>query len=306
MYNTLGPVLCFVFFIIIVKGAIIKKVSVDIGKNITIQCPLHKSKDIMWEREGRTADQNIMMNLLNNGSLFLQEVDKNDSAVYSCGRENDVTDIRARVNLTVRTPPSPLIVSIKPSTIIALILWEVNGTGGYPIINFTAQYRLAYNNSSWIPISPNHITPNSRQVEVFNLTPNTTYEFRIWATNQLGKSPVVNVFGTTKKQYPEQEGADKFDTRWWAVAVGIVMGTLVLLGIGTCTLLYQECRVTTVEEEQEIIELVPNIILNPGFEGTSRNEPDENSNNEIPMRLNNNTTHNHADRRNNAKACNTF
>lgn len=37
-------------------------------------------------------------------------------------------------------------------------------------------------------------------------------------------------------------GADKFDTRVWAVAVGIVMGTLVLLGLGTCFLLYQECR----------------------------------------------------------------
>lgn len=49
---------------------------------------------------------------------------------------------------------------VKPSTILALILWEVGGNGGYPIINFTAQYRLAYNNESWIPISPNHITPN--------------------------------------------------------------------------------------------------------------------------------------------------
>lgn len=47
-----------------------------------------------------------------------------------------------------------------------------------------------------------------------------------------------------------------------------------------------------VEDEPEIIELVPNIILNPGFEGPSRFDditPDENSNNEVPMRLNNNT-----------------
>lgn len=121
----------------------------------------------------------------------------------------------------------------------------------------------------------------------------------MWATNQLGKSPIVNVFGTTKDHYGEDElarhlleGADKFDTRWWAAAVGVVMGTLVLLGIGTCVLLYQECQMPTVEEEQEIIELVPNIILNPGFEGPNYNNeqpPDENSNHETPMRLNNNT-----------------
>lgn len=48
----------------------------------------------------------------------------------------------------------------------------------------------------------------------------------------------------------------------------------------------------TVSEEQEIIELVPNIILNPGFEDSSRTEhipADENSNNETTLRLNNNT-----------------
>lgn len=39
------------------------------------------------------------------------------------------------------------------------------------------------------------------------------------------------------------DGVEDFDTRVWAVAVGIVMGTLILLGLGTCVLLYRECRV---------------------------------------------------------------
>lgn len=53
-------------------------------------------------------------------------------------------------------------------------------------------------------------------------------------------------------------------------------------------------------EEQEIIELVPNIILNPGFDGnnhlhaattrTTEHFPaDENSNSETTLHLNNNT-----------------
>jgi hypothetical protein len=56
--------------------------------------------------------------------------------------------------------------------------------------------------------------------------------------------------------------------------------------------LYYSIHKFTVPEEQEIIELVPNIILNPGFEGNVQNEQlpaDENSNNETPLRLNNNT-----------------
>lgn len=44
-------------------------------------------------------------------------------------------------------------------------------------------------------------------------------------------------------------------------------------------------------EEQEVIELVPNIILNPGFcdERTERIPQDENFNNQTTTRLNNNT-----------------
>ncbi|CAG9768106.1 unnamed protein product [Ceutorhynchus assimilis] len=300
MYYMLGPVLCFVLLVNVAKVASFKRVSVDIGKNVTIKCPLNYTRDVMWEREGKKQGTNMNMHVLQSGSLFLMEADRSDSGIYSCSRENDVKDLKGKVNVTVRTPPPPLIVSIKPSTILVLVCWEVNGTGGYPIIYFTAQYRLAFTNDSWIPISPNHIMPNSRQLEVYSLRPNTTYEFRMWATNQLGKSSISNVLATTRGQYPEIElarhllkGADKFDTRWWAAAVGVVMGTLILLGIGTCVLLYQECRKPYFDEDEpEIIELVPNIILNPGFEGPShRNDisPDENSNNETPIRLNNNT-----------------
>jgi hypothetical protein len=46
-------------------------------------------------------------------------------------------------------------------------------------------------------------------------------------------------------------------------------------------------------EEQEVIELVPNIILNPGYYDdearTERIEPDENSNDRTTTRMNNNT-----------------
>ncbi|XP_019864987.1 contactin-3 [Aethina tumida] len=297
MYKFGISILCILLFVE-AKCSKLKEVFVDIGQNLTVPCPILKTKDVMWVREQEKEEK---MTVLENGSLFISEVDRNDSGNYSCIKENVVnSDVRSTIHVSVRSPPPPLInVSVRPSTILALILWDVQGNGGYPIINFTAQYRLAYSGSNWLPISPNHITPNSRQIEVYKLTPNTTYEFRIWATNQLGRGEITEVIGTTLSVYQEQElarhlleGADKFDTRVWAVAVGIVMGTLVLLGFGTCFLLYQECKITPVTEEQEIIELVPNIILNPGFDGNQQNEQmpaDENSNNETPLRLNNNT-----------------
>lgn len=62
--------------------------------------------------------------------------------------------------------------------------------------------------------------------------------------------------------------AKNFDTRVWIAAVGIVMGTLVILSLGTCIVLYKECREPAAndkDEELDSLELVPNIILNPGF-----------------------------------------
>ncbi|CAH0548017.1 unnamed protein product [Brassicogethes aeneus] len=304
MYKNGISIVCLVVFFLEANGAKLREVSVDLGQNLTVPCPIHKTQDVMWVREEEKEEGSQRMTVLENGALFIFAVDRNDSGNYTCSRENIVnSDVRATVKITVKSPPPPLLnVSVRPSTILALILWDVGGNGGYPIINFTAQYRLAYAGGNWLPISPNHITPNSRQIEVYKLIPNTTYEFRIWATNQLGRGEVTDVMGTTLDIYQEQElarhlleGADKFDTRVWAVAVGIVMGTLVLLAFGTCFLLYQECRMATVIEEQEIIELVPNIILNPGFDGNAQQQneanmpADENSNNETPMRLNNNT-----------------
>ncbi|XP_045463174.1 protein turtle homolog A isoform X2 [Harmonia axyridis] len=292
MYIEREPILYLLLFLISIKCAEIKQYYVDRGKNLTLRCPYYQS-DVMWVREGREDRQSNRSTVLTNGSLFLKTVDKDDSGLYSCSRENVVTDEKTLINVTVRTPPPALAnVKVVPSTILAVIVWEVNGTGGYPIMNFTAQFRLADTDNKWIPIPPNHITPSSRQIDVYGLQPNTSYEFKVWATNQLGRGEVTQIVSTTKGYYSEEAGADEFDTRAWAVAVGIVMGTLILLGLGTCFLLYQECRMpSVVAEEQEIIELVPNIILNPVFDGNP-NEPiqaDENCNSENPIRLNNNT-----------------
>jgi len=54
---------------------------------------------------------------------------------------------------------------VKPSTILANILWEVGDTGGYPIIDFTAEVRLktppGEKPEEWKSIVPNHIPPNA-------------------------------------------------------------------------------------------------------------------------------------------------
>ncbi|XP_044735760.1 protein sidekick-1 [Chrysoperla carnea] len=295
-------------------NADLTKYAIDIGDNITIPCgeklvPFSddddgNSPEFMWLHEGRHERQISRLAIQpNNGTLILTEVNRNDSGIYSCYINGpDGEYIRQKVHLFVRTPPPPLPnVTVAPSTILAVILWEVKEDGGYPIIDFTAEFRLAHSNDSWTPISPNHIPPNLRQIDVYRLEPNTTYAFRVWATNQLGSGEPVEVHAKTLHHMEEIElarhllaGAENFDTRVWVAAVAIVMGTLVILTIGVCYLLYIESRSPVVSnDEQEIIELVPNIILNPGFDddrmplGIIR--ADENCNSETTLRLNNNT-----------------
>ncbi|KAF5272745.1 hypothetical protein FQA39_LY07772 [Lamprigera yunnana] len=292
-------VLTIVFVVLpFTAGSQIRNVSIDVGNNLTIKCDLGL-QSTMWVHEGKEDQQIPRLSIQEDGSLFLTEVNRNDSGIYTCMPANSEADTKSSVRLRVRTPPPSLALSIHPSTILALVLWTVKDTGGYPIICFTAQYRLGNSDEEWKPISPNRISPNSRQIEVYKLEPNTSYAFRVWGINQLGKGDIAEIEGRTLMNNQDLElarhfleGADKFDTRVWCIAVGVVMGTLVVLGLGTCFLLYRECRAPRETEDQEIIELVPNIILNPGFEGNllrARLAADENSNSETALRLNNNT-----------------
>ncbi|XP_026475892.1 uncharacterized protein LOC113381154 [Ctenocephalides felis] len=235
-------------------------VAVDIGNNLTLPCPGEQGV-VSWIRDGREPPDHS--NVQDNGSLGIWDVQPSD--------------------IIVRTPPPPLVnVTTHMSTVLGLVLWNVNGSGGYPIIDFTAEYKLhsfpngsgAPENETWKIISPAHMSPNTRQIDIYHLIPNTTYAFRVWATNALGPGEKVEVLGATLYFDGEAElarhlltGADQFDTRVWVAAVAVVMGTLTVLTFGTCLLLYKECRAPNEDDMclQETMELVPNIILNPGY-----------------------------------------
>ncbi|KRF82519.1 uncharacterized protein Dvir_GJ19545, isoform C [Drosophila virilis] len=121
-----------------------------------------------------------------------------------------------RIKLTVRTTPGPVSqLYFKASTILGFLIWRFNKTqsGGYPVRSFTAEYRnVSYRtppaNASyeheWSRMDPINIAPNVRQMEVYRLAPNTTYEFRIWANNELGSGEVVTTNVTTLPETKEE------------------------------------------------------------------------------------------------------
>ncbi|XP_052866955.1 uncharacterized protein LOC128273077 [Anopheles cruzii] len=237
---------------------------------------------------GKEITQQEVENVVDRVKHQKEEIVKGNREASSHQMENFVELLK--VNVKVRTPP--LAVSnfyVRASTIIAVLVWEVlpNRTGGYAIRDFTAEMRRMHDTDDsrdidedipelpWETIDPRHISPNARQLEIYHLIPNTTYEFRIWGNNQLGAGEVVTILATTQPRMEEKDlvrrimiDAKNFDTRVWIAAVGIVMGTLFILSLGTCIVLYKECHEPAVadkEEELDSLELVPNIILNPGF-----------------------------------------
>lgn len=56
-------------------------------------------------------------------------------------------------------PPALVNVSVHPTAVLALLLWEVGeDTGGYEILHFSAQYRLKYDEAEgWHDVLPKQI-----------------------------------------------------------------------------------------------------------------------------------------------------
>lgn len=57
-------------------------------------------------------------------------------------------------------PPALANVTVRPSTVLALLLWEVAEDGGYPVSHFEARYRLKNQREAWHAVTPEHITAN--------------------------------------------------------------------------------------------------------------------------------------------------
>ena len=134
------------------------------------------------------------------GTLTLQRVEAKDAGLYVCQDDRlltsseELVDVRtvARVRLHVKskppppkkkhpktrifdvgclvffwlsaTPPAPVDVQVHPSDVLALVVWRLDGTGGYP----TTRVQLVYqkltadpDNPSWRRTYPEHLPPDA-------------------------------------------------------------------------------------------------------------------------------------------------
>nr|CAG4641111.1 EOG090X0B8X [Eulimnadia texana] len=236
----------------------------DIGSNITLPCSNMSASPFeghgrgqlpfMWIREGKTLHHS---HVEQNGSLTLHSVSRQDSGIYECRLDSNIPDLNklaSRIQLYVKSPPRPPVnATVYPSTVLALITWKLDDDdGGYPIKHVTVIYQKFTEDAedpAWRRTYPEHVGPGMTQLEIYRLDPNTTYRFRVWATNKLGPGDYAEVMALTKPMTdhngigsPLLKNSQDFDTRVWVIAVSVVFGTMLVLIIVLLSLSFNEKR----------------------------------------------------------------
>lgn len=76
----------------------------DVGKNLSLPCPVQHNQDVMWVREGRKDQESHRTIVLEDGSLYIVNVTRYDSGVFSCSPANVAhDDLKTRIRLIVRS-----------------------------------------------------------------------------------------------------------------------------------------------------------------------------------------------------------
>ncbi|XP_076054548.1 uncharacterized protein LOC143033232 [Oratosquilla oratoria] len=250
---------------------------VDEGTNMTIQCKgrdgIVKNPNNTYWTHDHTWFGPKKEHVLPDGSLQLLQVTRQFSGHYKCLQKPNhlVKDVR----LIVRgPPPPPTRVSVRPATVLAVVAfhYDMPEEQEQDPVKLHLVYRPIHS-EDW-HLLPHHISPTQKEVDVFKLEPNTTYEFCLWANNSYGPSSNVTVIATTLHEMTEIELARQllevsqgFTPKAWIVAV-LVSLVVINVFVGVMAVLY--CRYykthTAGKDDPERIELVPHIIENPAYQ----------------------------------------
>lgn len=137
----------------------------------------------------------------------------------------------------------------------------------------------------WRVVDSN-ISPNATSKSVYNLRPNATYHFRLFAVNLLGNGKNVSTAVDTKYSIEEINEANRLWTekgmaslylKISIIVITVIIVTFAILGLGISLVVFRSCScgkstglrhdgiTCETTEDEEAMELVPHITLNPSF-----------------------------------------
>ncbi len=273
----------------------------DVGAvNVTIHCERDdEDKSVNWIFDGRNRN----VTFAPNGDLvLLNGLEAEDAKVYVCQDADSNESIHTVYVQVKKAPPAVLNLTVAPESVLADVSWNMaplqkrprdglNGVFTPEIESFLLRYRLedveaGSEEAKWTTLEVN---ATSTAKSVFGLAPNSTYYFRVSAVNAVGEGKVVSVFATTENDLEQIREAEK-ETRkheeeihktdetrlWkiWLLGIGVMILTFSVIGFGISLLLVKNCDKRRMgmgapgsgdTTEEEAMELVPHITLNPSF-----------------------------------------
>lgn len=255
------------------------KVIVDIGKRVVLPCGQNKSShiDISWQYKG---DEHLRLNtsgtliIADSGDLHIPKARPSDAGVYSCLAGDQVM---VQLRLTVQDVPATVTnMSVHTNSVFAIVSWDraPDCPDAAPVSGYHCHHRR---DTSHLPDNMvdleyirQQVPATSTQCAVYRLRPNTTYFFRVAAYNRLGRGQFVAQSGTTQPLVTTADTGRGYG-RLLVICLAVSLVGLATLGSGIALLLVRrgsQVPSRPLQEspaEEEALELVPHITLNPSF-----------------------------------------
>lgn len=255
-------------------------VVVNEGANVTLACGEGTSSELAtWVLPNRANISGTLV-LQQTGDLLIVAAVPAAAGVYTCTSDSDdASRLGSRVELRVRTVPGPVTnVTITPHSVYATVSWSFSSSPDLVPEGFLCQYRQEVVNRDRLFLNTSsHLGPDTRTCDLYDLTPATTYYVKVAAFNELGLGEFVStVFTTSNRSQACSHSASSFFIPEYGRLLGITLSSsllaLALLAAGLVLLLWNRNKrarpLSPLHEEladEESLELVPHITLNPSF-----------------------------------------
>uniref|UniRef100_A0A8C4S2V6 Cell adhesion molecule DSCAM n=1 Tax=Erpetoichthys calabaricus TaxID=27687 RepID=A0A8C4S2V6_ERPCA len=172
------------------------------GQKKEVICTAHGEKPIIvrWEKEDRIINPEMSRYVVTTKEVGSEVVStlqilptvREDSGFFSCHAINSYGEDRGIIQLTVQEPPDPPEVEIREVRERSITLrWTMGFDGNSPITGYDIEYKNK--TDSWDSVQGTKgVSPHLNQATMIDLHPSSTYNIRIYANNQIGKSKASN------------------------------------------------------------------------------------------------------------------
>ncbi|XP_033338230.2 cell adhesion molecule Dscam2 isoform X4 [Megalopta genalis] len=206
-------------------------------QDVTLPCQSvgKPEPSVTWKQWGQTVKSSARVSLLQNGSLQIMDLHRDDSGNYTCYVENRFGSDQITHRLTVQVPPAaPLLHATSATSDSINVQWKNGDDGGAPIRGYILHYKREA--GEWEEVKVSH------KINSFVLSPlwcGNVYQMYLTAYNRIGMgSPSEIEKATTKGSKPDDSpsNGDKFLT----VNVSWITLHLAMWNDGGCPITYFE------------------------------------------------------------------